>query len=85
MELLDAMIKTGQFYDFMLEMIKTINEENENKTYWEFWLHKVYDMTFAEFLNSIQTNKAPTNEPSSRAEMEQTVRHSFEMLNNFSL
>lgn len=83
--LLDTMIKTGQFYDFMLEMIKSINEENKDKTYWEFWLHRVGDMTFADFMDSIQTNKAPTNKPSSRAEMQQTVRHSFEMLNNFSL
>ena len=85
MTLIGGMIRTHRFADFVMELLKIYSDEREDQTLWEFWLHKVYDMTFEDFMNSVQTNKAPINKPSSRAEMEQTVRHSFEMLNNFSL
>lgn len=85
MPLLDTMIRAGRFSEFTQEIIRIKNDENEEKTLWEFWLHRVYDMTFEEFLNSVQTDEAPNNTPSSRAELEFTVHHSAEMLNEFRL
>ena len=85
MTLINGMICTYRFTEFVTELLQIYSDEREDQTLWELWLHKVYDKTFEDFTNSVQTNKAPTNKPSSRAEMEQTVRHSFEMLNNFSL
>ena len=85
MPLLDTMIRAGRFNEFVQEIIRIKNDENEEKTLWEFWLHRVFDMTYEEFLNSIQTNEAPNNQPSSRAELESTVHHSAEMLNEFRL
>lgn len=76
------MISTARFSEFVKEVIKTHNEEQEDKTIWEFWLHKVYDKSLGEFKESLKeaTKAAPTHK-----ELEETVRASFEMLEGFSL
>jgi len=76
------MISTGRFCEFVQELIKTHNEEQEDKTIWEYWLHKVYDKSLGEFKESLKTESsaAPTQK-----ELEETVLASFEMLEGFSL
>lgn len=66
----------------MTEIIKTHIEEVEDKTVWEYYLHKVFDKSLKEFKESLaEPNKAaPTHK-----ELEETVRASFEMLEGFSL
>ena len=66
----------------MTEIIKTHNEEMEDKTIWEYYLHKVFDKSLKEFKESLAEQKkaAPTQE-----EIEETVLASFEMLEGFSL
>jgi len=76
------MISTGRFFEFVQEFVKTHNEEQEDKTIWEFWLHKVFDKSLEEFKASIkETNTAaPTQK-----ELKETVQATFEMLDGFSL
>lgn len=66
----------------MTEIIKTHIEEVEDKTVWEYYLHKVFDKSLKEFKESLaeQNKAAPTHK-----ELEETVRASFEMLEGFSL
>lgn len=81
--LLDGMISTGRLTEFVHEFIKAHNEEQEEKTIWEYWLHKVFDKSLADFRATLKTDSvtaAPT-----QAEMEETIRASFEMLEGFSL
>lgn len=82
--LLNGMIGTGRLCEFIDEFVKIRNEEEEYKITWEFWLHKVFDKSYAEWkedLNPTEKNEAaPT-----QAEMEETIRASFEMLEGFSL
>lgn len=83
MILLDAMIKGRRFKAFVDEFVTFTNEELENKTLWEYWLHKNFDQTYGEFLE--QTKKPKTEKIPSRLELEFTVKESAEMLNGFCL
>ena len=64
MELLDNMLITGQLYRFVSEIIKTVNEELEEKALWEFWLHKDWERSWPEFRKSLndKPNAAPTQQ-----------------------
>lgn len=54
---------TGQLYRFVSEIIKTVNEEMEEKTLWEFWLHKDWERSWPEFRKSLndKPHAAPTH------------------------
>lgn len=78
--LLDQMLQTGQFYEFIMEFIKIRNEERDEQTAWEFYLHRVFDKSFNEFM----AETAPTPEPeATESNIEATVKHSYEMMENF--
>lgn len=83
MILLDAMINGRRFKAFVDEFVTITNEELENKTLWEYWLHKNFDQTYGEFLE--QTKKPKTEKVPSHLELEITVKESAEMLNGFCL
>ena len=56
---------TNQLYRFVSEIIKTVNEELEEKTLWEFWLHKDWERSWTDFRKSLdgkQHNAAPTRQ-----------------------
>lgn len=61
------MLMTGRLSRFVSEIIKIVNEEMEEKTLWEFWLHKDWERSWSEFrksLNDKQNNAAPTQQES---------------------
>lgn len=64
MELLDNMLMAGQLYRFVSEIVKTVNEELEEKALWEFWLHKDWERSWTEFRKSLNDkhNAAPTQQ-----------------------
>lgn len=49
MPLLNQLLQAGQFGSGMDELIAIRNEELEEKTAWEFYLHRVFDQSFEEF------------------------------------
>lgn len=79
---MDGMIQTCRFCEFVSSFVKTVNEEKENQLDWEFWLHKVYEGTFAEFKENIEINKQ--NQSMSKRTIETTVQDSINILNNFN-
>ena len=65
MVLLNQMIRTRRFEEFVLELVRMHNEEMEDKTLWEIWLHRIFDKGFDEFKKSLGSKKekaAPTQE-----------------------
>jgi hypothetical protein len=71
MKLLDQMIRTGRFEEFVNEFVAINNEETEqqnkeqeDRLIWEIWLHRVFDKSFADFKNSLtqEEKAAPTPE-----------------------
>ena len=79
---MDGMIQTGRFSEFVDEFIKTNNREKEDKFDWEFFLHKVQDMTFKEFKDHIKINSETQN--MSAKNIETTINDSLNILGNFT-
>ena len=82
MVLLDGMIRTRRLTEFIQETMKIRNEELIDKTRWEFWLHKVFDMSFDEYLSRLGGNKE-TEEVLPAEALEATVRDSIGILKGF--
>lgn len=76
--LLDNLIATGRFVEFILEFIDIQNEE---KIY-DVWLHKVFDKTFEAFKNAVFENNEIAEVDNQNVET--TINKSFEILNNFN-
>ena len=79
---MDGMIKTGQFCFFVQSFLKEINDETEEKTLWEFYIHRVFEGSFADFRAGIENDKQ--NQSMSEQAMEATIKHSMNILKNFS-
>lgn len=73
--LLDGMLGTGRFTEFILKFIDTQNEE----TIYDLWLHKVHDKTYQEFKDQIM--QAAT--PATPVNLETTIRESENILKSF--
>lgn len=82
MILLDKMILSRRFAEFVRETMKIRNNELIDNARWEFWLHKVFDMSFEDYLAKVDS-KPETMEQLSDAALEATVRDSMEMINSF--
>lgn len=84
MLIIDKMLGTGRFAEFVDEVIRLKNNELEEKTQWEFFLHKVYDMTFREFLNTLEADGTSNSEYTiSDTRKAEIVNESQEILNSF--
>lgn len=82
MVILDKMILTGRICEFVQEFVKIKNEELADQTRWEFWLHKVFDMSFADFLAKSENNRTEGEIPSDEV-LEMTVKDSMGMIIGF--
>lgn len=82
MVLLDGMIRTRRLTEFIQETMKIRNEELIDKTRWEFWLHKVFDMSFDDYMSRVGGNKE-TEEVLPAEALEATVRDSIGILKGF--
>ena len=78
---MDGMIRTGRFCEFVGNVVKASNKEKEDKMNWEFWLHKVFEGTFNDFLKEIETNEQ--NQSMSKQAIETTVQNSLDILKDF--
>lgn len=77
--LLDNLIFTNSTSDFISNLIKTINEEQEKKELWDFFLHKVYDKSWKEFVDEINISKEQKE-----VDLGATLTKSKNMLKNFT-
>ena len=77
--LLDCMIQTNSLSAFIDDMFKFINEESQEKTQWEFFLHKIYNESWNDFCNRIKSE-----EQSKTVDLGATLTKSSEMLINFT-
>ena len=69
--------------EFIDGFIELYNEEQEEKTIWELWLHKIFDKSFAEFRNSLNTQANKTAAPT-QEDVTNTIRESMDILNGFN-
>jgi hypothetical protein len=77
------MIQSGRLEEFLREMFQIRKEEMEDKTTWEAWLHKVWDMDWPEFYASRNDKSSTTEAAPPQEKLKETVRDSAQMLMNF--
>lgn len=85
----DRMLQTGRFFEFIREFIAFYNEEQESKykdreedMLWGFYIHRIFDQPFNEFIKSIETSKqepVPTKE-----DLKETIAGSIGILTDFN-
>lgn len=80
MVIMDKMILTGRFTEFVNEFVKIRNEELEDQTKWEFWLHRVVDQSFKDFLEKTSEREA---EIITEDIAKNTVKESWSILQGF--
>lgn len=79
---MDGMIHAGRFEEFVKDLVKTVDKEKEEQLNWEFYLHRVLEGSFNDFIDEIETNKK--NQHLSERTIETTVQHSMNILNQFN-
>lgn len=79
MMLLEQMFLNGQLCDFIDGFTRIRNDEINEKTQWEFYLHRVFDKSFSDFVSENEF----ANMPETAGNLEETFNHSFDMLENF--
>ena len=85
MIILEQMIRTQRFSEFINEFVRIQNEELEDRTQWEFWLHRVFDKTWAQFIEAVEGNSSVAENKPTQDELEQTVRESKKIFSDFCL
>jgi len=79
---IDGMIQTGRFCEFVNFFSKTVSEEKDEETSWQYYLHKVFEGSFADFKAEMKNTSEHQN--MSERTMETTIKHSMNILNNFN-
>ena len=82
MVILDKMIQARRLNEFIREFVKIKNQELEDQTRWEFWLHRVFDMTFKEFLSKTE-QATETDEVLPDEILQATVLESMGIIDGF--
>lgn len=78
MPLLQNMLEVGQFEKFIDGFVRIRNEEKNEQSAWEFYLHRIFDMTFDDFLEELKPVPKVT-----KSDLETTIKDNFEMMENF--
>ena len=55
--ILDEFIRLHQLHEFTVEIIKTIADEKVQEVRWQFYLHKVYNKSWEDYLRSCEQPK----------------------------
>lgn len=77
--LLDGLIATASLNNFIDDFFKFVGEERLEDTKWQFFLHKVFDKSWKEFCDELDSvNKAE------KVDLGATIKKSYDMLNNFT-
>lgn len=76
--LLDGFIQTSRFCEFVRAFVKQKIEDDR----WELYLHKVWDKSFAEFCQSLDTTE--DEQDMSEDDMEATIQKSMNILGSFN-
>lgn len=79
---LNGMIQTGRLPEFVDNLIDRANKEEEDRVNWDFFLHKVFEGSYSDFVEELKNNKE--NQNLSADDIETTVQYSMDILNRFN-
>lgn len=75
---MDGMIRAGKLCEFVEGLVKRYNDEQREKVIWEVWLHRVFDKSYPEFVESLD---AQGKETATREEVQTILEESENILN----
>lgn len=82
--ILDQMMEAGRFSEFINELYKIQNEETDNKTMWDLYLHHSFiTMGYDEFKRTLGVGANIPAEPEKKANIETTISSAYNMINGF--
>lgn len=77
------MIASCRFDQFVVAFIEQYRKDQLEKTRWEYWLHRVFDKSYQEYVDSL--GMKPSSAAPAKDEQIKAVRRSYEILNGFSV
>ena len=80
--ILDEFIKIHQLHDFVTEIVKVITDEKIHDARWQFYLHKVFDMSYEEYLRRCKQPQDEVDEMS-QEDIGNIINDSKKMLEGF--
>lgn len=76
---MDGMIRAGKLCEFVEGLVKRYNDEQREKVIWEIWLHRVFDKSYPEFMESLENQK---QEAATQEEVQNIVMESKNILSS---
>ena len=74
--MLDEMIASCRLHEFIHHLIGTINQENKEKVQWEYYIHRVHDKSYSEYLESLEPVPEVKEPP---ANLEEQIKETMEI------
>ena len=81
--ILDEFIRLKQFHEFIVKTTTMIADERIHDLRWDYWLHKVCDMSFEEYVRRCERIPEVEKKPD-YAEIGSIINNSKLLLNNFT-
>lgn len=75
---MNGMIRAGKLCEFVEGLVKRYNDEQREKVIWEVWLHRVFDKSYPEFVESLDTQGKET---ATQEEVQTILEESENILN----
>lgn len=79
---LDEFIRLHQLHEFVVETLKTIAEEKVAEKRWEFYLHRVHNMSFEEYVRECEKPQTQ-NQTMTDEQISSVVDDSRKMIEGF--
>ena len=79
---IDGMIQTGRFCEFVRSFWNNAQKEQNEEKSWEFYLHRVFEGSFNDFMEGQKTEAEHKYLP--ERTIETTINHTNKILKNFN-
>lgn len=84
--MLDEFIRLHQLHNFVMETLKTIADEKVAEKRWQYYIHRVYDMTFEEYVRKCEEPEAQeTTKQMTDTQISNVVNESRNILQGFKM
>lgn len=81
---MEQMILTKQFNAWVHSVVDISNKAMQEKTQWEYYIHRIYDKTFEAFVSENEKKQHETSETIDEETLETTVKKSMDILASFN-
>lgn len=86
--LLNGMIQTGRLEEFVTDVLDMVNQEQEEQTMWDYYLHRalMYEGSFNDFVTETRASAKTTRDNATMSErnLETTIQRSMDILKRFN-